>query len=67
MEGQILTFLIQALLGCYREASVISWKGHIVKFQDVAACYRTLRNQTIELISIDAQPVPDDANTVGTF
>lgn len=60
-------FWIQALLGCYRDNSIISWKGHQVKFQDVAACYRTLRNQTIELISIDAQPVPDDSTVPGTF
>jgi hypothetical protein len=57
----------KALLGCYRPTSTISWKGHNINQDAVVGYYTSLRNKTIELISIDAQPIPDDPNGTCTL
>lgn len=46
----------------YRPTSVISWKGNVISQDDVALYFTSYRNKIIELISIDAQPIPDDPN-----
>ena len=51
----------------YRPTSIISWKGNVIKNDDVAMYFTSYRNKILELISIDAQPVPDDANGTCTF